>query len=485
MSEHDLRALRRGSLSHAGPAVPRPPTRWVTRVLIPAAILVTTAGALAFAARDTLRNATRVTVVAVVPKPLDVAAAGAVPDVATGDQQGVVLSQAPGWVEPDPFATTVAALAEGVVREVAVFEGQTIAEGDVVARLVDDDAKLALRGAQAKMAMIEAEVDAAASAIVEAEAQVAVQKALADELRDDIDRKRDLVATGIGAGEFRRLELRLEGAVASITGAEQVVIERRAALQRTRAALAEAQVAMDEAQLRLSRMTITSPVSGVVLARLVQTGSRLGGVARFGQEGMESSVIRVYDPAQLQVRVDVPIADAGKVGLGTPATVTTEALPDVVMRGVVTRVVHEANIQRNTVQFKVRLEDPPSVLKPEMLTRVKFHGAGVGAGRVDSAGAGLGPTHLSLLIPVQALHNRRDGAAEVWITEARDGGIVARRREITMSESADEGYVLVGSGLRITDKVVIDAPASLKDGERIVIAVTEKATHDGVAETKR
>ena len=62
---------------------------------------------------------------------------------------GEVTAQAPGWIEPDPFHTDVSVLADGVVAEMLVLEGQRLEAGQVVARLVDDDARLALERAEA------------------------------------------------------------------------------------------------------------------------------------------------------------------------------------------------------------------------------------------------------------------------------------------------------------------------------------------------
>lgn len=469
MSQPDLRALSRAPIDpSASFTVPRPASRWRTRVLLPALILLTGAGVVAYAARDVLRPGTPVKAVPVIPK-----AAGALG--APGERPGGVIVQAPGWVEPDPFAITVPALAEGVVRELLVLEGQTVAAGDVVARLVDDDSRLELRAAEAVLATREAEVEEARAAIATAEAQVGVENALAGELRDEVERKRSLVGGGVAAGDFRRLELRLDAAVATVGAAERVVAERRAALKRAEAALGEAGVARDEADLRLERMTVTTSVAGVVLARLVAPGSRVGGLPRPTESGtlMEPSVVRVYNPAHLQVRVDVPLADAAKVGVGSVATVSTEALPDAAIRGVVTRVVQEANIQRNTVQFKVRLEEPPALLKPEMLTRVKFHaGHGVGgdAGMPggDGAGGAGGAGDSLLLIPTDALVNPAEGRAHVWVVEAAGGRTTVASREITTSPAGDEGFVIVRTGLRPTDKVVVRPPAELKPGQRVI-----------------
>src|SRR5512146_1967185 len=122
MPESDLAALRRE------PVIPPPASRWKTRVLLPAGILLAFSGVLAASGRDALFPGTEVRVVPVVVK-----------TAAAGDAGGSVTSQAAGWVEADPFPIYVAALADGVVKEVPVLEGETVKAGQVVARLVADD----------------------------------------------------------------------------------------------------------------------------------------------------------------------------------------------------------------------------------------------------------------------------------------------------------------------------------------------------------
>jgi hypothetical protein len=83
-------------------------------------------------------------------------------------------------------------------------------------------------------------------------------------------------------------------------------------------------------------------------------------------------VVHLYDPAHLQVRVDVPLAEASRVGIGHKARIVVEVLPDRVFQGEVTRIVNEADLQKNTLQVKVRILDPVPELKPEMLARAQF-----------------------------------------------------------------------------------------------------------------
>jgi len=57
----------------------------------------------------------------------------------------------------------------------------------------------------------------------------------------------------------------------------------------------------------------------------VEPGSR---VTAFSENDAMARVASLYDPARLQVRVDVPLADAAKIGREQSALVTSEILPD-------------------------------------------------------------------------------------------------------------------------------------------------------------
>jgi multidrug efflux pump subunit AcrA (membrane-fusion protein) len=174
----------------------------------------------------------------------------------------------------------------------------------------------------------------------------------------------------------------------------------------------------------------------------------------------------------LQVRVDVPLADFSKLRVGSRAEVVTEALPELVLHGKLIRIVHEANIQRNTVPVKVAIENPSEVLKPEMLARVRFYGdtptksstRGVNAGTDNGGG-------LRLLVPKQALLDQQAELARVWMVkhDARTSGMIASSQEITTAPSNVPGFVEVLSGLQAGDRVIVDAPSDLQDGHRVRI----------------
>ena len=79
----------------------------------------------------------------------------------TDEQAGAPVFQAPGWIEPDPFPLIVSALTPGNVARLHALEGQSVAEGDPIADLVDDDARIAVEQAEAALERAQADNEAA------------------------------------------------------------------------------------------------------------------------------------------------------------------------------------------------------------------------------------------------------------------------------------------------------------------------------------
>ena len=74
-------------------------------------------------------------------------------------------------------------------------------------------------------------------------------------------------------------------------------------------------MALAEAKLRLDRMTIRAPIDGRVFRLIAHPGARIGGAMVHSTEHDGSTVVTLYRPKMLQVRVDVRFEDIPKVGL--------------------------------------------------------------------------------------------------------------------------------------------------------------------------
>lgn len=458
-------------------AIPPPSFKWKSRVLLPLSILLATSTLLAYSARAVLIPETEVMVVPVVAT---ASFAGSqesstpIENTSGNKHNSTVLAQAAGWIEPSPYAQLVPALADGVVQDVLVLEGQNVVAGQVVARLFDTDARLQVASADAKLAVLQA-------AVAKSEAEVRAAEARLAELNDQVTRTRKLSESGsVPSGQLAQLQFQVSGAQESLTAAKATV-----SLDKANVRVQE--VACDEAKLVLSRMEITSPISGIVMARFVEPGSRVSMSSRgatSGSELMSGAMFKLYDPSKLQVRVDVPLADSGKVDVGCTAEIETEACPGRVFQGVVSRIVHEANIQRNTVQVKVTIKNPDGVLKPEMLARVRFFAGSTiqEQGEKQSNSSPVSPgamannpstrTSAGLLIPEKAIHQRDGDSAQVFVVEHDESGTasLAIERKISTRLTSTAGLLQATEGLRLGDRVIIDAPATIANGTRVRIA---------------
>jgi HlyD family secretion protein len=500
-----------GEADPVSSVVPLPALKWKTRILLPAAVVTVVGGLFLWTAWDSLIPSTPVKVAPVVLKYLATTVGGA-------------TVQAPGWVEPAPYANAVSALTDGIVKEVVVLEGQIIEADQVVARLVADDARLARDRAAAELdevlarhaeslAMLKAAQRRWESPI-ELQRRVAYSRAVLDEARAELDRwPAELTAAQakeaeLGAEDERITRLRenqqageiewirarrqyeaQKGVVASIRGRRAILeakikqmeaeahaaaedlrlrIEDTRALEaakaqadRDAAAVERARTVLAEAELRLGRMEVRTPVGGVVMNRLVQPGSKL---MLNADNPTSAQILRVYDPQQLQVRVDVPLIDASHVGVGQQTEIVVSVLPDRTFKGRVTRLVHEADIQKNTIQAKVEIESPSPELKPEMLARVRFLPHAVPASE-ESRG--------NLFAPESVIHKDAAGLAYAWVVV--EGGRTLERRSVDLGTFRLDGWIEVRSGLRAGDRLVADPISGLSNGQRVHI-VEEQTT---------
>lgn len=383
-----------------------------------------------------------------------------------GPSAGEMLFQASGWIEPDPLPTKATSLVDGVVETVHVLEGQDVKKGEPLATLIAEDARLSLATAEQNHRTLLATRDAHLAAVDSSRKKLEGAKAMAisaETLRDEaIDRlarfkklshgafpEQEIVSARLRV-EREDAEQRVAAAVSAEAEAEtaRLELETRVRENEIRAAAIE----VDKAKLALSRTVIPAPIDGRVLRLIAAPGQK----KMLQDNDMESSTIAIlYNPAKLQVRVDVPLADAAGLQVGQGARVRCSLLPDKVFEGVVTRITGEADIQRNTLQAKVRITDPVDQLRPGMLCRAEF--LAVAKSGSSSASPASGST--AVWIPQSAVS---DGAA--WVCDPESERVT--RREINLTTETRDGHVRLSEGLRPGEWVVL-SPSKLDDGQRV------------------
>jgi len=401
-------------------SIPQPKKRFMTRLGIPIFVIATVVAILLFASWESIRASTKVDAVTVVMR-----------NVETDDPQNSSASQgsviqAPGWVEAEPYSIYAGALTDGIVEEVLVLEGDTVTKGQAIAKLIDEDNELALKTALAKVKLWEGKVHAA--------------EAKMKELADEYQRKKPLVGSGsLAEGPVERLRLRL------LTEEANVAIAS--------ASLRDAIVSKETAQLALDRCTVVSPIDGVVIELVATPGS----VLKLGGDTHASHVAHMYDPTMLQVRADVPLADASLVGVGHPAKIIVDVLPNTIFEGEVLRFVHRADQQKNTVEAKVKILNPSTLLKPDMLARVKILQP---EREANSEGVW---TEQHAFIPLSTIKDLQNPT--VWVVSNLNKGTgTAELRTLELGDNEFDGWIEVLSGVTTGDKIITsDIPLTSGD----------------------
>lgn len=394
-------------------------------------------------------------------------------------EPGKLLFQAAGWLEPNPLPERVSSLVSGTIGKTYVTDGDKVEKGQLLAELIDTDYRFALDDSKAQLAEAEAEIvlkqkeiETSMAQIRMDEANLEAAKAVLQNLSDTHDRYNKL-PPGVVSDQAvikARQELRQQDALvnvaeAKLDTAKTGLHEKQAKLKSVMAARDRADVAFKHAGLNLERCKIYSPISGRVLKMLSTPGSRLN----VDSDDAESSTLaHLYDPNELSLRMDVPIEQSGNVFIGQPSQVRCAMFPDKIFTGKVIRIAGEADIQRNALQVRVRLDNPDDMLRPSMPCRAEIFsmpatsGAPTTLASADRPASGGGTG--GALVPAAGIQSK-ESAPYVWIVDLQNKAV---KRSITLLSSGNrEGYLAVSEGVFPGEPIIINPPSDLKEQDSV------------------
>lgn len=279
----------------------------------------------------------------------------------------------------------------GRIAEVLVREGDVVDAGDVLARLdaTELDARLAAAEAQlaaARALLSELERGARPEEVAQARSTAEAARRRMEESARALERTRLLYDGGAVSREaLDQAETAHAVAVAQYDQASEALamIERGPRQERVeaqRAAVRQAEAAVAQVAALKEQATIVAPFSGVVTVRHREPGEVVGaGVP----------VVTLMDPNDRWVRIYVPEDAVGRVRIGQPARITSDAYRDRRYEGVVVYVASEAEFTPRNVQtpeervklvYAVRVRitgDPSHALKPGVPADVVLETDGV------------------------------------------------------------------------------------------------------------
>jgi len=322
------------------------------------------------------------------------------------------LVMATGMVKPATGAELLVSAPQSArIAEVPKGIGDRVRKGDLLVRF--------------DIPSLDADASERRSALASAEARLTNARAAQQ-------RSRLLFQRGIAARK------ELEDAERELTDAE--------------AAVAAAKSARTAAAALAARQTVRAPFAGVVAARGHNPGDLVDASAT-------DPILRLVDPSRLQIEAAVPLADLGRVVVGSPATVTGPASYPPEGGTVLSR---PAAVDPTTAAATVRLTfAAPTHLPAGTPVRVEIQGQ-------PDAGA--------VLVPAAALV-QEGTQSYLFVVDAQ---AKAHRRPVRVGIVA-AGQAEILAGVAPGDRVVVSGQNALPDGAATMPAPAAEEAAPGAA----
>ena len=248
-----------------------------------------------------------------------------------------------------------------VVSEILVKEGDTVVEGQTLARMDAYSLELNVQMAQAQYEMAEYKLMQTiyprySSTYLTDMAGVWLALELA---QDNLEEAKNLLSEG----EFEEMQAVLEEVEISLHKAQEKSVARRWALpfsiKLVEMETDEARINLDLAKEELNKAIIIAPFDGVVTDIDMKTGERISAAAQ---------VISMVDPTNIEMNGAIDEIDVSRVELGQEAIITLDALPGKDVKGKVTFMSRAGTVQSGVVSYKtiISMENPDEELRDGM-----------------------------------------------------------------------------------------------------------------------
>lgn len=321
----------------------------------------------------------------------------------------------------------IGARAPGRIQLLNVEEGSRVTKGQLLAELEHADLDAALAANKAQLEQAKAGV---------VEQQVEIERTVREYDRAvKLQPTRAISETELDAAKFER-----DAAVAKMESLKAAVT------------LAEARVR--EAEQVKENMFVRAPFDGTVISKDAEVGESIlpGGM---GESSGRGSVVTIADLDQLEMDCDVKEDYIGRVVVDRMAEVAIDAVPGHRYKGKVRKVIPMGDRARATIKVKVAITDADERLFPEMSGTVFF---------LPDANNGAADTNeRRVFCPTTAV--QKDGDANfVWVLA--DDRV---KRTAVKTGAATDGRTEILEGLTGGERVVLEPPPDLRDGQQVKV----------------
>lgn len=331
---------------------------------------------------------------------------------------------------------------DGKLKEVYVREGDAVEMGQKVAELSMEDYTLQVRAVQAQLRAAEAQYATAKMQLdTDVPSKIAQAKAQFVLTQKTYNRVKVLYeAQAVSQSDLDEISAKL--AADSETYHQALEGKNMAAAQLEAAAAQkdQAAAAADKAVRDLADTSLNSPMSGVILKKLMNGGETAAA-------GYPVVVIGRTD--EVYIEVGVPDEQINQIKYGQSADVSVYGI-DTAFKGSVSGIGALADSNTRTFTVKIRVKNPTGELKPGMIASVILHTG----------------SQKAVLIPLDSVLQRADGNVVFVYNSASN---TVSRRIVTTGEIRGNSIEIL-SGLEFGDHIVTEGQFLLYDGDSVQLA---------------
>jgi HlyD family secretion protein len=381
------------------------------------------------------------------------------PSTESGGEGNVILN-ATGYIIA-AHRIELASKVVGKVSWIGVEKGDHVRQGQILVRLEDDEYQAHLLEAQGQLENLKAKLaqnvnGSRPEEIAKAKADLEQGRADMEDARVTLTRTKDLADQGVLAKQaLDDAKAKYDNAAAKVLSLDRAyelvrLGPRKEETDALRAQVKQLEGTLAYAQSQEDNTVIKAPIDGTILERNVEKGEFVT-TGFVGDKGAKGYVVSMANLNDLQVELDINQSDFAKLGPKQLGMITTDAYGnDKKWHGFIEEVSPEANRQKATVQVKVRVQNPDARLRPDMNATVAFYSP-------DKPAAKAAQVTSVVTIPPAAV---RDGSVFVVVSGK------AMKKTVKVG-STTPGGVQVEQGLIGGEDLVVNAPADLKDGQRV------------------
>ncbi|MCC7294137.1 MAG: efflux RND transporter periplasmic adaptor subunit [Phycisphaerales bacterium] len=266
----------------------------------------------------------------------------------------------------------VATKVSGQIVELDVEQGDTVVEGQVLARVEDVVYRAQRDEAAANVARNQHAIARARTEESRARATVLQLRAEFEFEQRNYERVKGLIESGQASEfEFNNTRNRYEAAQAAHDAAAAAAKSAAAAVELAQAELTASEAVLRLLQKRVDDCAIRAPISGVILQRNAQVGDFLAAEGGRGANA-NAQLVSIADMTLLRVEIDVSERDVGRLSADQPARITPDADRERAFAGKVMWIDPVGNYAKATVQVKVRILEPGPQFRVEGSAKVEF-----------------------------------------------------------------------------------------------------------------